>query len=428
MREIGAATEPRIAVLGLGYVGLPLAVAFAEKFACLGFDINQQRMAQLRQGIDTTRELVGEELLGLKALKLSSDPTTLAWANVFVIAVPTPIDRDHRPDLTPLVRASEMVGKFLTPGDLVIYESTVYPGCTEEDCVPVLERVSGLTMNREFFVGYSPERINPGDMQRRVRDIVKVTSGSTPEAAQVVDQLYKAIVRAGTHLAPSIRVAEAAKVIENTQRDVAIALANEFAMLFARLGLDSKSVLDAAATKWNFINMRPGMVGGHCIGVDPYYLMQCAQRHGVAMPIVSSARAINEQMPRFVVAEIIRIASRKGLSLHGARSLILGVTFKENCADLRNTKVFDLRAELIRSGASVDVHDPIADSASCAREYGFELIAEPAQAGYDIVVLAVAHAQFVALGASRLRAFGKANHVLFDIKQMLRADEVDGQL
>jgi len=427
---ITAASEARIAVLGLGYVGLPLALAFSRCVPTLGFDLNAHRVAELQAQVDSTGELTTDECAELTGLALSQDIETLRsyGASVYIVAVPTPVDLDRRPDLTPLVRASAMIATLLKRGDLVIYESTVYPGCTEGECVPILERDSGLRLNTDFFVGYSPERINPGDKNRRLTDIVKITSGSTPAAGLVVDGLYKKVVKAGTFLAADIKTAEAAKIIENTQRDVQIALANEFAMLFARLGLDSQAVFDAAATKWNFTNVRPGLVGGHCIGVDPYYLIQCAERVGMPLPIVTQARSTNERMPQFVVSQIAQLASHRGLVLPGSNCLVCGITFKEDCPDLRNSKVVDLIAELERAGAHVAVFDPIADADECLEEYGIRLLDKIPEQQFDFIVIAVAHKEFKSLGIAPLRGAGKAKHMLYDMKRCFTRAEVDGAL
>ena len=419
--------SPRIAIVGLGYVGLPLAVAFARHWPVLGFDIQTSRLAQLRAGIDATGELdLAQE--DLRLLSLSADPQELKTCNVFIVTVPTPVDERKMPDLRPLKSASQTVAAALKPGDLVIYESTVYPGCTEEICVPLLEAGSGLQFNRDFHVGYSPERINPGDRERRLSDIVKVTSGSTPEAALRVDGLYRTIIRAGTHLAPGIRIAEAAKAIENTQRDVNIALMNEFAMLFQRLQLDTQAVLDAAGSKWNFQRFRPGLVGGHCIGVDPYYLIHKAQQAGYHPEIITAARRINEGMSAYLCAQVLKLMALKQINVVGARVLILGLTFKENCPDLRNTRVIDIVRELKSYHAQVDVHDPFANADECLHEYGLTLTAEPPQRSYDCIIIAVAHREFIALGASGIRAFAKARAVIFDAKYVLTADQVDGRI
>ena len=417
----------RIAVVGLGYVGLPLAVEFGRQFDTLGFDIDAVRVAALREGRDATGETTAEELAAAAHLRLDSDPERLAKANVFVIAVPTPVDEANRPDLSPLERASATVGAWLKPGDIVIYESTVYPGTTEEICVPVLEGASGLVFNRDFACGYSPERINPGDRQRRLTDIVKVTSGSTPAVAAFVDALYRAIIPAGTHLAPSLKVAEAAKVIENTQRDVNIALVNELAMIFDAMGIDTGDVLAAAGTKWNFLPFRPGLVGGHCIGVDPYYLTHKATVLGYHPELILAARRINSRMGLFVAHQVMRLMAQRRLHVVDARILVLGLTFKENCADLRNTRVVDVVRELAAGNARVDVCDPWADAAHARAELGLDLVATPEPGAYDAVVLAVAHDLFRAPEWSP-RRFAKAGGIVFDVKGVLPPGEADGRV
>ncbi|MDA3877104.1 MAG: Vi polysaccharide biosynthesis UDP-N-acetylglucosamine C-6 dehydrogenase TviB [Halothiobacillus sp.] len=419
---------PIIAVIGLGYVGLPLAVEFGKIRPVIGFDIDPSRIAQLQQGIDRTLEVEPDEFSTATHLTVTSDPTALSKAGIYIITVPTPIDAHKRPDLTPLLRASETVGRVLKAGDIVIYESTVYPGATEEDCVPVLERYSGLIFNQDFYCGYSPERVNPGDKTHRLPDIRKVTSGSTPEVAATVDALYRSIITAGTHLAPSIRVAEAAKVIENTQRDVNIALISELAILFNRLGLDTQSVLEAAGTKWNFLPFRPGLVGGHCIGVDPYYLTHKAQQVGHHPEMILAGRRINDGMGAYVASQMIKAMLKKEIVVQGARVLVLGLTFKENCPDLRNTRVIDVITGLGEYGLTVDVHDPWAD-ADCARhEYGIELTQTPTQQTYNGIVLAVAHREFKALSATEIHAFGKASHVLYDLKHIFDPEDADLRL
>lgn len=418
----------KIGVLGLGYVGLPLAVAFGGRWPTVGFDINKARIEELQGGQDRTLEVDPHELEAATKLSFSSDPASLADCNVYVVTVPTPIDDSKRPDLTALLRASEMIGKVLKRGDVVIYESTVYPGATEEDCVPVLERVSGLTFNVDFFAGYSPERANPGDRQHRLATIMKVTSGSTPEVADFVDRLYRAVVTAGTHKAPSIKVAEAAKVIENTQRDLNIALVNELAIIFNRLGIDTQAVLEAAGTKWNFLPFRPGLVGGHCIGVDPYYLTHKAQQLGYNPEVILAGRRINDGMGRYVVTQLVKAMIRKRIQVEGARVLILGLAFKEDCPDLRNTRVVDIVAELRDYSAHVDVHDPLVDAAEADKEYGLSLTAEPAAGAYDAIILAVAHHQFRRMGAATLAEFGKPIHVLYDLKYVVDAAASDLRL
>jgi len=421
-------TNPRICVLGLGYVGLPLAVAFGVQHDTVGYDLDAGRIAELRLGRDRTLEVEPEAMAAATRLRFSADPADLEDRNVFIVTVPTPIDEARRPDLTAISGASRAIGACLKPGSVVIYESTVYPGCTEEVCVPILEQVSGLKYNRDFFCGYSPERANPGDRQHRLSTITKVTAGSTPEAAAFVDGLYRAIVPAGTHLASSIKVAEAAKVIENTQRDLNIALINEFAMIFNKLGIDTLEVLEAAGTKWNFLPFRPGLVGGHCIGVDPYYLTHKAQEIGHHPEVILAGRRINDQMGAYVAGRVLKLLAQKGINPVGARTLVLGLAFKENCPDLRNTKVADLIAELSEFSLSVDVHDPWVDPAEARHEYGLTLTENPDLGHYDVVVLAVAHDQFVALGVDGIRAFGKPSAVLYDIKSALPRDGVDARL
>ena len=417
-----------IAVIGLGYVGLPLAVEFGKQRSVIGFDIDPSRISELQAGQDRTRELEPEELAQARGLVLSSAPEALLDASIFIVTVPTPIDAHKRPDLTPLLRASETVGRALKRGDLVIYESTVYPGATEEDCVPVLERVSGLRFNHDFFCGYSPERINPGDKAHRLTTITKVTSGSTPEAAAEVDALYSGIITAGTHLAPSIRVAEAAKVIENTQRDLNIALVNELAIIFNRLGIDTQDVLQAAGTKWNFLPFRPGLVGGHCIGVDPYYLTHKAEALGYHPQVILAGRRINDGMGAWVAGQMVKAMLSRRLPINGARVLVLGLTFKENCPDLRNTRVVDVIAELRDYGVSVDVHDPWAAPDEARQEYGLDLLTQPDPGVYDGILLAVGHDVFRELGATGLRRFGVPDAVIYDLKYLLDATESDLRL
>jgi UDP-N-acetyl-D-galactosamine dehydrogenase len=421
-------SRTRLAVIGLGYVGLPLAVEFGRKLPTVGFDINATRIAELRAGRDGTLEVEAAELTAASLLEYTSDLAALRRCNVFIVTVPTPIDAFKRPDLTPLIKASETIGGVLKKGDVVVYESTVYPGCTEEVCVPVLERVSGLRFNRDFFAGYSPERINPGDKQHRLTTIRKVTSGSTPKIADFVDRLYGQIVTAGTHKASSIRVAEAAKVIENTQRDVNIALVNELAMIFRRLGIDTEEVLQAAGTKWNFLPFRPGLVGGHCIGVDPYYLTHKAQEVGFHPEMILAGRRINDNMGNYVAGEIVRLMTRKGIRVSGSRVLVLGLTFKENCPDVRNTRVVDVINELQSYGAEVDVTDPWVDADLAWHEYGIRPVRSPRRGRYDAVVAAVAHEQFRKLGAAGARRHARKRHVLYDIKHVFGRDEVDGRL
>ena len=419
----------KIAIIGLGYVGLPLAVEFGKYFDTVGFDIHTARIAQLRAGIDHTQETSAEELATASRLTYTYDLQALRNCNVFIVSVPTPVDEHKRPDFTPLIKASESIGKVLKRGDVVIYESTVYPGATEEICVPELERVSGLKFNIDFTVGYSPERINPGDKLRRLTTIPKITSGSTPEAADYVDALYRTIITAGTHKAPSLKVAEAAKVIENTQRDANIALINEFALIFHRLGIDTQDVLAAAGTKWNFLPFQPGLVGGHCIGVDPYYLIQKAQAVGYYPDILLACRRINDGMGQHVASEVVKLMIGKGHAIKGSRVLVLGLTFKENCPDLRNTRVVDLVKEFESYGAAVDVYDPWADVAEAKAEYGLALLPDaPKPGSYDAVVLAVAHDEFKATGSEGVRAWANGRAVLYDIKGVLPKDEVDGRL
>ncbi|MDE4146525.1 Vi polysaccharide biosynthesis UDP-N-acetylglucosamine C-6 dehydrogenase TviB [Phaeobacter gallaeciensis] len=420
--------EARICVIGLGYVGLPLAVAFGQKRPTLGFDIDASRIAELRGGRDRTGEIAADDLTGAGQLSFTSEPGEIAGCTIFIVTVPTPVDASHRPDLTPLLRASETVGAALKPGDLVIYESTVYPGATEEDCVPVLEAASGLVFNRDFHVGYSPERINPGDKSRRLADIVKVTSGSTPEVAAQVDALYRQVVQAGTHPAPSIRVAEAAKVIENSQRDINIALINELAMIFNRMGIDTEAVLQAAGSKWNFLNFRPGLVGGHCIGVDPYYLTHKAESLGYHPEILLAGRRLNDGMGAYVAGEMVKAMLRRGLPVAGARVLVMGLTFKENCPDLRNTRVIDVLRALEEFGVLPEVHDPHADPEEALREYDINLVAEPAAGRYDGVMLAVAHDAFRQMGAEAIRAYGTPGALLYDLKYILPSEASDLRL
>lgn len=418
----------KLAVIGLGYVGLPLAVEFAKKRSVIGFDINQSRVEELQGGRDHTLEVEPEGLKAAKYISYTADPEDLREANTFIVTVPTPIDEYKRPDLTPLLKASEMLGKVLSKGDIVIYESTVYPGATEDDCVPVLEKFSGLTFNEDFFVGYSPERINPGDKDRRVTNITKVTSGSTPEAAELIDQLYQQIITVGTHKAASIKVAEAAKVIENTQRDVNIALINELAIIFNRLGIDTQAVLEAAGTKWNFLPFRPGLVGGHCIGVDPYYLTHKAQSIGYHPEIILAGRRLNDGMGTYVVAQLIKAMTKKRIQVQESRILVMGLTFKENCPDLRNTRVVDIVNELAEYNINVDVYDPWVDPEECEREYGIKPIQTLKEGTYDGIVLAVAHEQFKTMGIDKIRAIGKDEHVLYDLKYVYDADSVDIRL
>ena len=418
----------RVAIIGLGYVGLPLAVEFGKQYGTIGFDINESRIAELRRGIDSTLEVDRASLTSAPRLEFTSDVEGIGKCNVFIVTVPTPIDSARRPDLVPLVKASETIGKVLKRGDVVVYESTVYPGCTEEVCIPILERESGLVFNQDFFAGYSPERINPGDKQHRVTNILKVTSGSTPAVADFVDALYGSIIHAGTHKASSIKVAEAAKVIENTQRDLNIALVNDLAILFNKLGIDTLEVLEAAGTKWNFLPFRPGLVGGHCISVDPYYLTHKAQQVGHHPDVILAGRRTNDGMGAYVAGEVIRLMVRKGINPVKARVLVLGLAFKENCPDLRNTRVVDIIAALQGYNARVDVHDPWVDAAEAEHEYGLRPIEQVDQGSYDAIILAVGHAQFAELGAAGIRAFGKPGAVLYDVKYVLPREAVDGRL
>ncbi|MDS1138804.1 Vi polysaccharide biosynthesis UDP-N-acetylglucosamine C-6 dehydrogenase TviB [Pusillimonas sp. SM2304] len=420
--------DVKLAVVGLGYVGLPLAVEFGKKRSVLGFDINARRIAELKNGQDHTLEVDADELAQAAQLRFSSEAEHLAEANVFIVTVPTPIDEYKQPDLTPLIRASETIGKVLKRGDIVIYESTVYPGATEEDCVPVLERISGLRFNEDFFAGYSPERINPGDKAHRVSTIKKVTSGSTPEVADLVDELYGQIIVAGTHKASSIRVAEAAKVIENTQRDVNIALINELALIFNKLGIDTQAVLEAAGTKWNFLPFRPGLVGGHCIGVDPYYLTHKAQSIGYHPEIILAGRRLNDSMGGYVVSQLVKCMTKQRIQVQGSKVLVMGLAFKENCPDLRNTRIVDIVQELGEYSVEVDVYDPWVDAEEAVHEYGIELIGKPSPGAYDAIILAVAHEQFVAMGSDAIRGLGKSQHVLYDLKYVLPANESDLRL
>jgi len=420
-------TRP-IAIIGLGYVGLPLAVEFGKIRTVIGFDINESRIDALRAGRDSTLEVSAEELASASQLSFTTDAADLADASIYIVTVPTPIDAHKRPDLTPLIKASETLGGVLKRGDIVIYESTVYPGATEEDCVPVLERVSGLTFNVDFFAGYSPERINPGDKTHRLPDIQKVTSGSTPEVAEEVDRLYASIITAGTYKAESIRVAEAAKVIENTQRDLNIALVNELAIIFNKMGIDTEAVLKAAGTKWNFLPFRPGLVGGHCIGVDPYYLTHKAEALGYHPQVILAGRRINDGMGAYITGQLVKAMLKRRIQIDGARVLVLGLTFKENCPDLRNTRVVDVVAELRDYGVVVDVHDPWVDPAEAQKEYGLALVEYPAPQTYDGVVLAVAHDNYRDAGIKALRHYGRADHVFCDLKSVFGRDESDLRL
>lgn len=417
-----------VAIIGLGYVGLPLAVEFGKKRKVVGFDINANRVAELQAGRDHTLEVDSDELHSAVHLSYTTDSAALAACDFFIITVPTPIDAHKRPDLTPLIKASVTIGKVLKKGDIVVYESTVYPGATEEECVPVLEQYSGLKFNRDFFVGYSPERINPGDKSHRVTTIKKVTSGSTPAVAELVDMLYNEIVTVGTHKAPSIKVAEAAKVIENTQRDVNIALINELALIFNKLGIDTEAVLQAAGTKWNFLPFRPGLVGGHCIGVDPYYLTHKAQAIGYHPEIILAGRRLNDSMGAYVVTQLVKAMTKRRIHVQGARVLVMGLTFKENCPDLRNTRVVDIVKELAEYDVQADVFDPWVSVEEAQHEYGITPMNHPEEGAYDAIIIAVAHDQFKTMGAPALHAFGKAQHVLFDLKYVLPVEASDLRL
>lgn len=418
----------RIGVVGLGYVGLPLAVEFGKKYPTVGFDVKTERVAELEKGEDSTLECSASELAEAHLLSYSGDAKKLADCNFYIVTVPTPIGQNNRPDLTPLRKASETLGEVLKQGDVVVYESTVYPGATEEYCLPILEKRSGLKFNSEFFLGYSPERINPGDKERPLPAILKVTSGSTPDAANYIDAVYRSIITAGTFKASSIKVAEASKVIENTQRDANIALVNELAMIFERVGIDTEEVLEAAGTKWNFLPFRPGLVGGHCIGVDPFYLTFKAQRLGYHPQMIMASRTINDNMALYVAAQIVKKMLANGIQPLESKALILGLAFKENCPDVRNTKVVDIVSELQSYGADVDVFDPWVNPVDASREYGIDLVSKPKANGYDVIVIAVAHDQFRELGATGIRAFGKDSSLIYDIKYVLTAEESDDRL
>lgn len=418
----------KIAIIGQGYVGLPLAVEFGKHYPTLGFDIQQQRVNELKKGHDSTLEVSDEEIASSKQLDFSADVNELKHYNVFIVTVPTPIDEAKKPDLTPLRKASEMLGKVIQAGDVVIYESTVYPGTTEEECLPIIEKESGLTFNEDFFAGYSPERINPGDKERRVHNIVKITSGSNPEISDFVDNLYNKIVTVGTHKASSIKVAEAAKVIENTQRDLNIALVNELAIIFNKLGIDTLEVLEAAGSKWNFLPFRPGLVGGHCISVDPYYLTHKAQQSGYHPDVILAGRKINDDMGRYISDQVIHLMMRKRLHVVDSNILILGFTFKENCPDLRNTRVIDIVNCLQAYHAQVDIYDPWANAAEAKEEYDINLISEPKKNHYDAVIICVAHDEFRDMGEQGIKAFAKEQHIIYDVKHTLPKDSVDARL
>ncbi|MEG1708025.1 MAG: Vi polysaccharide biosynthesis UDP-N-acetylglucosamine C-6 dehydrogenase TviB [Acinetobacter sp.] len=421
-------SELRIAIIGLGYVGLPLAVEFGKQVPVVGFDIHQKRIDELKNGQDHTLEVSPDELIAASHLSYSANLEALKDCNFFIVTVPTPIDDFKQPDLTPLVKASQSIAQVLKKGDVVVYESTVYPGATEEVCIPVLEQISDLTFNQDFYVGYSPERINPGDKLHRVTNILKITSGSTPEVADFVDQVYNLIIEAGTHKAPSIKVAEAAKVIENTQRDVNIALINELAVIFNKMGIDTEAVLQAAGTKWNFLPFRPGLVGGHCIGVDPYYLTHKAQSIGYHPEIILAGRRLNDGMGVYVVTQLVKGMVKKKIQVEGAKVLVLGLSFKENCPDIRNTRIIDIVKELEEYHIDVDVYDPWVDAAAAHHEYGITLVDALSESIYDAVILAVAHEQFKAMGVAQIRALGKVNHVLYDLKYVLAQSESDLRL
>ena len=420
--------KPKLAVIGLGYVGLPLAVEFGKSYAVTGYDLNEARVAELESGSDSTLEVSKSELKQATHIKYSSNPEELHACDVYIVTVPTPIDKNKKPDLTPLEKASRMLGTVLSKDNVVIYESTVYPGATEEVCVPILEEASGLEFNKDFFVGYSPERINPGDKTHRLPTIKKVTAGSTPETAEFVDSLYREIITAGTHKASSIKVAEAAKVVENTQRDLNIALINELALIFNRLGIDTEEVLKSAGTKWNFLPFRPGLVGGHCIGVDPYYLTHKAQEIGYHPEIILAGRRLNDSMGSYIVSRVVKLMLKKRIHINESRVLVMGLTFKENCPDIRNTRVIDMIRELNDYGACIDVYDPWVVPEEVENEYGILPIEQPESGAYDAIIMTVAHEQFAELGAKTIRSYGKEPHVLYDIKYIFPADEVDGRI
>ena len=421
-------TNTKICIIGQGYVGLPLAVEFGKKFPTTGFDIKEDRIKELRDGIDSTLECSSEELAESTHLSFTTELSDIQDAQVYIVTVPTPIDEYKTPNLTPLIKASEMLGKVIKKGDYVIYESTVYPGATEDDCLPLIEKGSGLKLNEDFFAGYSPERINPGDKEHRVTNILKVTSGSTPEAATFIDDLYKSIITAGTHKAASIRVAEAAKVIENTQRDVNIALVNELSLIFDKMGIDTLEVLEAAGTKWNFLPFRPGLVGGHCIGVDPYYLTHKAQSIGYHPEIILSGRRINDNMSSHVAEKVLKLMTKKKIQVVDANILVMGLTFKENCPDIRNTKVTDVIAELQGYHANIDVYDPWADAEEVKHEYSLNLTTEPKAGHYDAAVICVSHDQIKEMGIEAIRKLCKQNNVIFDVKYLFAKDDVDARL
>lgn len=420
--------NPHIAIIGLGYVGLPLAAEFGKQLPCTGFDINQNRIEKLQQGEDETLELTNQELSEATHLSYTSKATDLKVCNIYIITVPTPIDGSNQPDLTPLQKASELVGSVIDAGDIAIFESTVYPGCTEEVCVPIIEKTSGLKFNEDFYAGYSPERINPGDKEHRVNNIIKVTSGSTPEVSNYIDALYRKIVTVGTHQASSIKVAEAAKVIENTQRDVNIALINELSLIFNKLQIDTLEVLEAAGSKWNFLPFRPGLVGGHCISVDPYYLTHKAQQIGYHPEVILSGRRINDGMGYYIADTVIKLMAQKRINIVDANILVMGLTFKENCPDLRNTRVIDIIEQLESYHTNIDVFDPWVDPDEAKDIYNINLVKEPTSQAYDAILLCVGHNQFREMGASSIRSLGKAAHILYDVKHILEKENVDGRL
>jgi UDP-N-acetyl-D-galactosamine dehydrogenase len=417
-----------IGIIGLGYVGLPLAVEFGKKYPTIGFDINTQRIAELKTGVDRTLETSTQELTEATQLSFTNSPDDLAQCNIYIVTVPTPINASKQPDFSPLKKASSLLGTVIKKNDIIIYESTVYPGATEEICVPLLEKESGLVFNTDFFVGYSPERINPGDKEHRVTNILKITSGSTPDTADKVDALYNSIITAGTYKASSIKVAEAAKVIENTQRDVNIALMNELSHIFNRLNIDTEEVLLAAGTKWNFLPFRPGLVGGHCIGVDPYYLTHKAQAVGYNPEIIQASRHLNDSMGNYIVSQVIKLMLKKRIHIAEAKILIMGLTFKENCPDIRNSRVIDIINEFKNYGSQIDVYDPWVDPQQTLYEYNITPVVKPLAKHYDAIILAVKHEQFIQMGAEAIRALGKEQHVLYDIKYLLPANQVDGRL
>ena len=420
--------EPRLCIIGLGYVGLPLAAEFGKQLDTVGFDINPKRIAELKAGRDHTRELSPEELSAAERLSFSADEANITGCDVYIVTVPTPISESKQPDLTPLQKASQLLSRVIGKNSIVVFESTVFPGCTEEVCVPIIEHGSGLLFNRDFFAGYSPERINPGDKEHRVHNITKITAGSTPEVADYLDALYRRIVTVGTHKASSIKVAEAAKVIENTQRDINIALINELALIFERLGIDTLEVLEAAGTKWNFLPFRPGLVGGHCISVDPYYLTHKAQQLGYNPEVILAGRRINDGMGHFIASSVVKMMTQRKTHVVDSNILVMGLAFKENCPDLRNTRVVDILGELEDYHANIDVYDPWVDVEEARSEYGLAVVSEPKRDHYDAIILCVGHNEFRSMGVDAIRALGRAGHVLFDVKHILPKDQVDGRL